>query len=249
MKFHRLTPLAAALLVAGVWLVSTSTSQAQGEDGKDRVEKRAYRFIPGQDDERDSGAGYLGVQVQSLTSSLRRAKSIPGSVEGALVNTIEDGSPADDAGIKKGDVILEVDHKATANPSDLIGVVRALEPDSKVPVTLWREGSRKTVTVTVGSRPDQFQFESPAPPSTPRMRGPRGGSDGAMRMEIFRRNHDDIARQLREIQDQLSRLREDDLARLEQQIRDLRAELKGRAPANDDRDQREDRDSGDRGND
>ena len=83
----------------------------------------------------------------------------------------------------------------------------------------------------------------------PRMIGPRGGHDGMMRMEILRRHQGDISRQLRDIQDQLSRLREDDLARLEQQIRELRAELRGRRPNRDDREQHENRDRDDSGED
>ncbi|MBI4365162.1 MAG: PDZ domain-containing protein [Candidatus Latescibacteria bacterium] len=241
MRFHRLRPFIAALMVAGVGLAwTTSGSWAQGEDGKKKVERKVEKKIQRamEDADRDSDAGYLGVQVQSLNSSLRRAKSIPGSVEGALVSTVEDGSPADDAGIRKGDVILEVDRKPTTDPSDLIDVVRALEPESKVSVSLWREGSRKTVTVTVGSRPDEFEFS--VPPSTYRMRTPRGGPDRAMRMEMFRRGHDDIAQQLRDIQEQLSRLRDDDLARLERQIRDLRADLRGRRAGGADRDRDDD---------
>lgn len=242
MKLRRFIPLVTALLTAGLGLVSVASSpaRAQGEDGKERIEKKIYRYEPGQDDERAAGAGYLGVQVQKLTSALRRAKNIPGSAEGALVNNVEDGSPADNAGIKTGDVILEVNHKPTPDPSDLIDVVRTLEPATKVPVTLWREGARKTVTVTVSSRPDQLEF--PEPPPMPRMEGPRGDHGGMLRMEILRRHHDDIARQLRDIQDQLSRLREVDIARLERQIRELRAELRERNPDRRDRGQHENRD-------
>lgn len=248
MKLRRFRPLAAALVAVGLGLVwVASPARAQGEDGKDKVEKRVHRLERDQDDERRIEAGYLGVQVQTMTSALRRAKNIPGSVEGALVNSVEEGSPAADAGIKKGDVILEVNRKPTTDPQDLIDVVRALEPEVKVPVTLWRDGVRKTVTVTVGSRPDDFDIPEIAP--MPRMRIPHEGRDGTMRMEILRRHHDDVSRKLRDIQDQLSRLREEDLARLERQIRELRAELRGRGPDREDRDRRENRDRDESGDD
>ena len=100
------------------------------------AEKKVIRITP-EGKERDS-AGYLGVQVQRLTAALRRAKGIPESTEGTLVNSVEDGSPADDGGIKRGDVILEVNHEATPDPSELVRLVQDLEPGSRVPVLIWR---------------------------------------------------------------------------------------------------------------
>ena len=225
MKSRRFLPSTVFLLTAALGLAAfvAGPASAQDRDGGEKTEKKVYRFERGPDEEQDAGAGYLGVQVQALTSSLRRARNIPGSTEGALVNTVEDGSPAAGAGIKKGDVILEVDHKPTTDPSELIDVVRALEPATKVPVTLWRDGSRKTLTVTVGARPDQFEFQMPPMPGDD---GPGGGPDGRTRMEVFRHRGGAMERQLRDIQDQLSRLREEDFARLERQIRELRAELR-----------------------
>ena len=100
--------------------------------------------------DRDSNSGYLGVQVQRLTASLRRAKGIPGSTEGTLVSGIEDGSPADEGGVKRGDIILEVNRESTPNPSDLVQIVRGLEPGKRVPVRIWRDGATRTVHPPAG---------------------------------------------------------------------------------------------------
>ena len=225
MRLLKWMPLGAALFAMGLGLSSAalSPSRADDEDTKGGTEKKVTR-ITRDGEERDAQAGYLGVQVQRLTAALRRAKGIPESTEGALVNTVEDGSPADNGGIRRGDLILEVNHEATRDPSDLVQLVRDLEPGSRVPVLIWRDGVRKTLNLKVGSRPEG----SDTPMPMPGWEGPggdRGGPDGGPRMQILRRNQGDLQQQLRDIQEQLSKLRDEDLARLEQEIRDLRSDL------------------------
>jgi hypothetical protein len=227
MKLFKWMPLGAALFAMGLGLssVALSAPRADDEDTKGGTEKKVIR-ITRNDEERDAQAGYLGVQVQRLTAALRRAKGIPESTEGTLVNTVEDGSPADNGGIRRGDVILEVNHEATRDPSDLVQLVRDLEPGTKVPVLIWRDGVRKTLNLKVGSRPEGSDTPTPMPmPGWEGPSGDRGGPDGGPRMQILRRNQGDLERQLRDIQEQLSKLRDEDLARLEQEIHDLRSDL------------------------
>ena len=241
MKLHSWLPLGAALFAVGLGLssVALSASRADDEDTRGKAEKRV--IITREDEERDSEAGYLGVQVQRLTASLRRAKGIPESTEGTLVNNVEDGSPADRGGIKRGDVILEVNRNATRDPADLVRLVGDLEPGSRVPVLIWRDGLRKTVNLTVGSRPEGSDMPMPMP--APGWEG-SNGDRGEPRMQVLRRNQGDFARQLRDIQEQLSKLRDEDLARLERAIRDLRSDLQqGGVLDRRDRDRRDDRDN------
>ena len=225
MRLLKWMPLGAALFAMGLGLSSAalSPSRADDEDTKGGTEKKVTR-ITRDGEERDAQAGYLGVQVQRLTAALRRAKGIPESTEGALVNTVEDGSPADNGGIRRGDLILEVNHEATRDPSDLVQLVRDLEPGSRVPVLIWRDGVRKTLNLKVGSRPEGRDTPMPMP-GWEGPGGDRGGPDGGPRMQILRRNQGDLQQQLRDIQEQLSKLRDEDLARLEQEIRDLRSDL------------------------
>src|SRR2546422_4824795 len=141
MKPSKWIPLGAALFAVGLGLssVALSASRADDEDTRGGTEKKVIRSTR-DGEERDSGAGYLGVQVQRLTAALRRAKGIPESTEGTLVNSVEDGSPADEGGIKRGDVILEVNHEATPNPKDLVQTVSGLRPGRKTSVRVWRDG-------------------------------------------------------------------------------------------------------------
>ncbi len=196
------------------------------------------------------------MQVQRLTAALRRAKGIPESMEGTLVSNVEDGSPADDAGIKRGDVILEVNHEATPNPRDLVQTVSGLRPGKRTSVQIWRDGVTRAVTLTVGSRPAGSDVPTPpAPPQMPNWGGPGPGDSRDMpdngRMQILRRNRDDLARQVQDLQEQLTRLRNEDLARLEREIRELRSDLRQQMDRKDrdrdDRNRTEDRDR-DQGN-
>jgi membrane-associated protease RseP (regulator of RpoE activity) len=242
-----------AALALGIGLLAAlGSSPARADDQDTKRDESRVRKIVINDDRRDGDSedsGYLGVRVQDLTRSLRRAKSIQG-VDGALVNSVEDGSPADKAGIQKGDVIVEVNRTTTSDASDLTRTVRDLRPGSKVDVVVIREGNRKTLPVTVGSRPEDmgpggsktlwWRGEGPPEPSDmpdmrdmpapPRM--PRG--------QALQRQRE-MQQQLQDIQDQLSRLREEDLAQLQEELRALREELHRSGLLRDDSRDRRDR--------
>ena len=269
MKVFRMMPIGPALFTLCLGLSSVAPSPARADDeSSGKSERNLIRIAQeDQDSDRDSdrvsrSSGYLGVQVQRLSASLRRAKGIPESTEGTLVNNVEDQSPADDGGIKRGDVILEVNREATPNPTDLVRIVHDLEPGRKVPVQIWREGVTRTLNLKVGTRP----AGADAPPRMPGMDAPgmpgqgpdmRGMPEGRdmpdmrdmpdrARMQVFRRNSEDLQRQLRDIHEMLSKLRDVDLARLEREIQELRSELqRGGALERRDRDG-QDRDRGDR---
>src|SRR2546425_11146446 len=227
MKLFKLMPMGAALFALGLGLSSVAPSPARANDEGSgmRTEKGIIR-IAQEDRDRDSNSGYLGVQVQRLTAALRRAKGIPESTEGTLVSGVEDGSPADEGGVKRGDIILEVSRESTPNPSDLVQIVRGLEPGKRVPVRIWRDGVTRTVSLTVGSRPEGSDI--PSPPRMPGWEGrddSRGMPNDEPRMQILRGNRDDLERQVKELQDALTRLRNEDLARLEREVRELRSDL------------------------
>jgi C-terminal processing protease CtpA/Prc len=228
MRIHGFFPPAAAVLALALGFMtigapSPAYAQDEGRDQKSepRVEKKIIRIMDDQDEERGGDAGYLGVQVQELTSALRRAKNIPGSIEGALVNSVQEDGPAAKAGIKMGDVILEVNQRPTVDPSELIDVVRGLKPGTSVKVVLHRTGTRKTFFVTIGSRPDDDAVEMTPPALLP----PGGWGDRnpdvmRLRLETMRRHHDEMQRQLEDIRDEIAQLR--------REIRALRSELRGR---------------------
>ena len=63
------------------------------------------------------------------------------------------GSPADKAGLKAGDVILEIDGNPMSQPSELIVTIRSKAPGDRVSVKYQRGGQEKTTTVTIDSVP------------------------------------------------------------------------------------------------
>jgi membrane-associated protease RseP (regulator of RpoE activity) len=215
--------------------LAAAPALAQPDDEDDpspqtKKEIRVYRDDDSETPPAPAGA-YLGVRVQDVTRELQKARELPNR-EGALVNRVEIESPAADAGIRRGDVIVEMDRRQIGDASDLISRVEDLKPGAKVSVVVLRNGMRKALTVTLGKRPKDFMTMSPRyrrwtdygeVPGMPPM------GEQLDRIRLYRQ---DIQRQLDEIQDQLTRLREGDLQRLEDEIRALREELKARDEKN-----------------
>ena len=74
---------------------------------------------------------------------------------GALVGTVNPGTPAAKAGIKTDDLIVGFDGKTIRNPSELSLTVLTKKPGDEVKVELKRDGKTTTVTVKLGQRPNQ----------------------------------------------------------------------------------------------
>ncbi|GAB4166051.1 MAG: DegQ family serine endoprotease [Rhodocyclaceae bacterium] len=98
--------------------------------------------------------GRIGVVIQELTRELAESFGLQKNA-GALVNSVEKGGPADKAGIEAGDIILRFDGKPVAASSDLPRMVGSTRPGSKAVVQIWRKGSTREVTLTVGEIPDE----------------------------------------------------------------------------------------------
>lgn len=96
----------------------------------------------------DDEGGWLGVSIQDLTTALKEAMDYDRDV-GVLVNDVEDGSPAKEAGIQEGDVIIRYDGKPISNTGNLIRKVRATDPGEKVDIVVVRKGRELTVTATI----------------------------------------------------------------------------------------------------
>ena len=98
-----------------------------------------------------SGNGWLGVSTQSVTEELRDALDLRG--DGVLVNRVVSGSPADRAGIRKGDVITAVNGRSVESPDDLADVIRGQSAGSTASVRVVRRGGgSQTISVRLGNR-------------------------------------------------------------------------------------------------
>jgi len=96
--------------------------------------------------------GYLGVMVQDVTPALAQEFKLKEN-QGALVSEVVPDGPAAKAGLKEGDVILELNGKKVTDDRHLKLAVADMAPGTRVPLTIWREGSNKKIDLTVKQLP------------------------------------------------------------------------------------------------
>jgi membrane-associated protease RseP (regulator of RpoE activity) len=206
-----------AALGLGVLIPTTAPRALAADDEDQGTQKRVEIITDDPRDSNDSGDGYLGVQVQDLTRSLQRAMDLQG-VEGALVNRVEEDSPADKAGIQKGDVVVRLGRADTPGADDLTTAVRSMKPGTRTTITVVRDGARKSLDLVVGSRPEGETPETPEMPQMPDLRGMGRVSPDQMHMyQDMIRQRQDMGHQMEELKAQISRLADE--------IRELRREL------------------------
>ncbi|MBI5287094.1 MAG: PDZ domain-containing protein, partial [Deltaproteobacteria bacterium] len=93
--------------------------------------------------------GWIGVSIQDVTPELAQSFSLKDR-RGALVSSVNKDDPADKAGIKSGDIIVEFDGKEIREVNDLPRTVASTLPGKTVKVKVIRDGKEKVITVTVG---------------------------------------------------------------------------------------------------
>ena len=96
---------------------------------------------------------YLGVAVRPLTDRVRAQLELPEDLEGAVVVKAQRSSPAAEAGLQRGDVILSAGDVDVASPADLRKVVRSKDPGDVLAIGYFRDGERHSVRVTLAERP------------------------------------------------------------------------------------------------
>jgi serine protease Do len=119
---------------------------------------------------RDKGRvsrGRIGVVIQEVTKDLALSFGLD-RPRGALVNSVEKGSPADKAGIEATDIITRFDGKPVESSGDLPRIVGATRPGASAQVEVWRKGAARTLSLTVG----ELQEERVAARDVPRERKP-----------------------------------------------------------------------------
>lgn len=92
--------------------------------------------------------GRIGVVIQEVSRELADSFRLV-KPAGALVSSVEKGSPADKAGFEQGDIVLSFDGRPVGESSDLPRLVGSTRPGSRVPVQIWRRGGARMLTVAV----------------------------------------------------------------------------------------------------
>ncbi len=110
--------------------------------------------------------GRLGVGIGEVSKEVAESLGMA-KAQGALVNSVEAGSPADKAGLEAGDIILKFDGKTIEKSSDLPRAVGGTKPGSSSRVTVLRRGVTKDFSITVGEfEADKSAAKTPAAPGT-----------------------------------------------------------------------------------
>lgn len=107
--------------------------------------------------------GWIGVEVQDLTPELAESFKRP-NTNGALIAGVLKGGPADQAGVKPGDIIIAVEGKPVIDSSGMLNLIAALEPGIPATIIVIRNQAEKQIKINVGKRPKpapQDQYMDP----------------------------------------------------------------------------------------
>ncbi|MFC5498750.1 DegQ family serine endoprotease [Caenimonas terrae] len=107
----------------------------------------------------------LGVAVQEVNQALADSFNLD-KPEGALVSSVEKGSPADKAGLKSGDVIRGVDGQPIVASGDLPAIISLATPGSTVKLDVWRKGNRLQLTPRLANAADKVAQDDTRPDAT-----------------------------------------------------------------------------------
>src|SRR5205823_5927164 len=104
--------------------------------------------------------GWIGARIQPVTDDIAESVGLDKS-RGAMIAAIDAGSPAAQAKLQPGDVILSYDGKPIERSRQLPRFVAASQPDKPVKLTIWREGKESEVELKVAA----LDPNRPAPPA------------------------------------------------------------------------------------
>jgi len=109
--------------------------------------------------------GWLGVVIQDVDPALAKSFNVT-STEGVLITDVQENSPAKEAGLERGDIVVEYDGKPIRDVNHLRNVVAQTETGKKVKVKVVRDGKEKELTVKISEQPaDLFAAVPGAVPS------------------------------------------------------------------------------------
>ena len=116
--------------------------------------------------------GRIGVVIQEVTRDLATSFGLD-RPRGALVNSVEKGSPADKAGVEATDIIVSFDGKQVEASSDLPRIVGSTRPGSQSSLEVWRKGRTQKLSITVAElQEDRIAGAAPSGREKPRAEAP-----------------------------------------------------------------------------
>lgn len=120
--------------------------------------------------------GYLGVYIESVDPVVAKGVGLD-KPRGVLVTNVIKGRAADKAGIKEGDVILEVNSVEVNQPNELQAKVGTYNPGQDVKIVIWRDGKKKTIGAVLQSADGQTELAAKGKSEKPKKEIPQLGMD------------------------------------------------------------------------
>jgi serine protease Do len=118
--------------------------------------------------------GYLGIQLEELDPDLQKLLGLP-KRQGAMVLDVLEGHAGQAAGLRRYDVILSIDGEEVADGDQLVGVIAAKHPGSRVALGVFRDGRAVTMNAVLADR--AADDETPVPVAAPGAKAPASGGD------------------------------------------------------------------------
>lgn len=151
-------------ILLSTFLAVSALAQDAPEPDEERALNRVFSMAFG-------GGSYLGVEITDVNKS-NYAEFGLSEVRGVHVSKVLENSPADKAGLKAGDVIVEFDGQPVTSTRKLTRLISEVAPDHTVDVRVVRGGSEISLATTIGKRDmpglSNGTFVFPAPPRAPR---------------------------------------------------------------------------------
>lgn len=168
--FHKSIAITCLLAVSALVVAAQTPAPRAGADSR----SFSWAFSP--------EGGYLGIETVEVSNENFGKYDLP-SVRGVAVEKVAEGSPAEKAGLQSGDVIFRVNGDEITSTRKLTRLVSEIAPDHTARVTVFRGGSERELSVTVGARPTPKFDETigfsrfgempnfPTPPGAPLIEG------------------------------------------------------------------------------
>jgi membrane-associated protease RseP (regulator of RpoE activity) len=148
---------------------------------------------------------YVGITMENITPELREFFGAPRE-EGFLISGVSKDSPAEEAGLRVGDVVIAANGQTVADPADLTGILSEMDAGETLDLSLIRDRGRTSVNVVLAERPEGFGRRVISI-------GPHGNVDPYVhalppRFLALRETEEQLAERIQELEREISRLQE-----------------------------------------
>ena len=103
--------------------------------------------------------GWIGIEAQDITPELAESFRLK-QVRGSLIAGILRGSPAEHAGLKPGDILLEINGNQVTDSSSMLNLISGLAPNKQATLLVARDEKEIKVPITIGKRPKPLSAQN-----------------------------------------------------------------------------------------